>query len=191
MVVWLGRFGLVLAAAWGFAEATLFFIVPDVIVGLIALHHPRKALWAGAVAVAGACVGGALLYVIGSQAGNDLRGVMEAVPAIEPMMLDRVHDALLDRGGLAIVDGPSQGIPYKLYAAEWSLLGWGLPSLVLWTIPARAIRIVGFGVLMAIVGSLFRRRVERRSSAWSLSYGAAWAAFYTYFWYVLIPNRFG
>ena len=75
MVVWLGRFGLVLAAVWGFSEATLFFIVPDVIVGLIALHHPRKALWAGGAAVAGACVGGALLYAVGSQIGADLRSV--------------------------------------------------------------------------------------------------------------------
>ena len=180
-----------LSAVWGFAEATLFFIVPDVIVGFVGLHHPRKALVAGAAAVGGACVGGALLYVVGRQVGGDLRGVMDAVFAIEPTMLDLAHDQLLDSGGLAIVNAPSQGIPYKLYAAEWSLLGWGLPSLVLWTIPARAIRIVGFGLLMAIVGKVLRSRIERRSSAWSLAYVAAWAVFYTYFWFVLMPSRFG
>ena len=191
MVVWLGRFGLVLAAIWGFSEATVFFIVPDAIVGLIALHHPRKALWAGGAAVAGACVGGVLLYAIGSQIGDDLRGVMDAVPAIYPEMLDRAHDALVEDGGMAIVNAPSQGIPYKLYATEWALLGWGLPSLVLWTIPARAIRIVGFGILMGIAGWLFRRRIEKRPGAWTLAYGVAWAGFYAYFWFVLVPLRFG
>ena len=191
IVVWLGRFGLTLAAVWGFAEATLFFIVPDVVVGLIALHHPRKALWAGMAAVAGACVGGALLYVIGSQVGDDLRGVMDAVPAIDRVMLDRAHDALLEDGGMAIVNAPSQGIPYKLYATEWSLLDRSLPSLVLWTIPARAIRIVGFGLVMGIAGWLLRRRIDRSPGAWTLAYGAAWAAFYAYFWFVLIPLRFG
>jgi hypothetical protein len=169
----------------------VFFIVPDVVVGLVGLHHPRKAISAGAAAVAGACVGGALLYVVGNGIGADLRAVMDAVPAIDPAMLDRAHDQLLDRGGLAIVNAPSQGIPYKLYAAEWSLLGWGLPSLVLWTIPARAIRIVGFGLLMAVVGSLFRRWIERRPGSWSLAYVTAWAIFYVYFWFVLIPTRFG
>ena len=191
MVGWLGRFGLVLAAVWGFAEATLFFIVPDVIVGLIALHFPRKALWAGVAAVAGACVGGAMLYVIGGQVGDDLRVVMDAVPAIDPVMLDRAHDALLEDGGMAIVNAPSQGIPYKLYVTEWSLLGWSLPSLMLWTIPARAIRIVGFGIVMGIAGWLVRHPIERRPGGWSVAYVAAWAAFYAYFWFVLIPLRFG
>ena len=92
---------------------------------------------------------------------------------------------------MAIVNAPSQGIPYKLYATEWSLLGRGLPSLVLWTIPARAIRIVGFGLLMGIAGLLFRRRIETRPGAWALAYGVAWAGFYAYFWFVLVPLRFG
>lgn len=191
MVVWFGRFGLVLAAVWGFAEATLFFVVPDLVVGLIALHHPRKALWAGVAAVAGACFGGALLQVMASQIGDDLRGVMDAVPWIYPVMLDQAHDALVEDGGMAIVNAPSQGIPYKLYATEWALLGRSLPSLVLWTIPARAIRIVGFGIVMGIAGWLFRRSIEKRPGAWLLAYAAAWSVFYAVFWFVLIPLRFG
>ena len=42
------------AAVWGFAEATLFFIVPDVLLSWIALHAPRKALVACLWAVVGA-----------------------------------------------------------------------------------------------------------------------------------------
>ena len=92
---------------------------------------------------------------------------------------------------MAIVNAPSQGIPYKLYATEWALLGLGLPSLVLWTIPARAIRIVGFGIIMGITGWLFRRSIERRPGAWSLVYAIAWVVFYAFFWFVVIPLQFG
>jgi hypothetical protein len=180
-----------MAAIWGFAEATLFFVVPDVIVGLIGLRYPRKALAAGLAAVAGACAGGAVVYLVGIEVGDDLRVVMDAIPAVDPEMLDRAREELLDRGGIAIVNGQSQGIPYKLYATEWSLQGWALATLVLWTITARAIRIVTFGVLMAVVGSVFRRRIEERPRPWLLYYVAAWMAFYVYFWLVLLPARFG
>ena len=44
--------GTIAAALWGVAEATLFFVVPDVLVGWIALRGPRRTLvvWLGATA---------------------------------------------------------------------------------------------------------------------------------------------
>src|SRR6478672_2734595 len=40
-----------IALAWGFAEASLFFIVPDVWIGLLALFHWRAGLRAAGWAV--------------------------------------------------------------------------------------------------------------------------------------------
>ncbi|MFM9106139.1 MAG: hypothetical protein ACKOWF_05500, partial [Chloroflexota bacterium] len=37
-----------IAALWGFAEATVFFIVPDVWIGLLAAFDPRAGLRAAA-----------------------------------------------------------------------------------------------------------------------------------------------
>lgn len=179
-----------LPALWGFAEATLFFVVPDLIVGLVALFHPRKGWSAGVAAVAGACVGGAVLYLIGHQIDTDLREVMDAVPFVPADMLDEVQRAVLRDGGWAIVDGPTRGIPYKLYAAEWSLQGYGLVSLELWTIPARAIRIVGFGYVLGLVGRVLRTRIQSHPMRWLALYIAAWALFYAYFWFVVIPAQY-
>src|SRR5437667_439728 len=50
---WAARVGLL----WGFAEATLFFIVPDVLLGAVALFAPRAAPRLLAFTLAGALVG--------------------------------------------------------------------------------------------------------------------------------------
>lgn len=187
---WLARFGVLLAALWGFAEATLFFVVPDVVVGMVGLFHPRKAIAAGLAAVAGACIGGALLFLVGDSVGDDVRAIMDAVPAVNLGMLEQARSELVEHGAKALMSGPGQGIPYKLYVAEWSLQGGGLVPLVLWTIPARAIRIVGFGLLMAAGGWFLRSRVAKRPAAWAVAYVATWGAFYAYYWFVVVPMRF-
>ena len=55
------------AFAWGFAEATLFFVVPDVWLTLIAVRRGlRPALVACGWALAGALAGGLAMYAWGA-----------------------------------------------------------------------------------------------------------------------------
>ena len=54
-----------LAASWGAAEATLFFIVPDVLLSRMALQDRRRALQACLWALAGALAGGTLVWMLG------------------------------------------------------------------------------------------------------------------------------
>ena len=58
-----GRTALATAFAWGLAEAICFFIVPDVLLTLIAMRSLRSAMKATMAALAGALVGGALVVV--------------------------------------------------------------------------------------------------------------------------------
>src|SRR5436190_634460 len=62
MLPLLGLTGIFAAVAWGFAEATLFFIVPDVLITLIALFSFKKSALAMLLATLGAVVGGALMF---------------------------------------------------------------------------------------------------------------------------------
>jgi len=48
------------ALVWGFAEATLFFFVPDILITRIALADLRRALWACFWSLLGAVSGGAV-----------------------------------------------------------------------------------------------------------------------------------
>src|SRR3546814_12347528 len=52
---------------WGFAEATVFFVVPDVWISRRALSSWRAALRGCGFALAGALVGGVLLYFARSE----------------------------------------------------------------------------------------------------------------------------
>ena len=86
----LSRVALVLAFAWGLAEATFFFIVPDVLLTLIACRVLKPALKATTFALMGALVGGALMYAIGRRDPVNARAFLDQIPAISPALISRV-----------------------------------------------------------------------------------------------------
>jgi membrane protein YqaA with SNARE-associated domain len=171
------------ALAWGFAEATLFFIVPDVWIGLLALFDWRAGLWAVIYAVIGALIGGALMYGIGANLDRERSGrLLEAVPAISPAMIERVEGEMRESGPASVLLGPLQGTPYKIYARTAGLQGQPLAAFLLWTIPARVARFLLIAIIVALCAHVIRRITAR--PAWLLvPYLLAWALFYTaYFW---------
>ena len=50
---------------WGFAEATLFFVIPDVILTLVALFSIKQSLKVLVTILSGAVLGGALMFWMG------------------------------------------------------------------------------------------------------------------------------
>jgi len=57
--------------AWGFAEATLFFIVPDLLLTFIALYSFRRSVKVLAFILLGALVGGTLMFCAGQRSQHD------------------------------------------------------------------------------------------------------------------------
>ena len=51
-----------IAAAWGIAEATFFFIVPDVLLSWYAIQSYKKGIFGCVFAMLGALLGGALVW---------------------------------------------------------------------------------------------------------------------------------
>lgn len=172
-----------IALIWGFAEATLFFIVPDVWIGLLALFSWRAGLRAVAWAVMGALIGGALMYGVGANVDRQ-RGarLLEAVPAISPAMIERVEEEMRQRGPASMLLGPLQGTPYKIYAWTGGVQEQPLGAMLLWTLPARGARFLLVAVVAALYGGLVRRITPR--IGWLLGpYLLAWTLFYAgYFW---------
>src|SRR6185436_9062374 len=110
---------LAIAFAWGLAEATFFFIVPDVLLTLIACRALRPAVKATIAALAGALVGGALMFAFGGSATATARDFLDHVPGISPWLITQVASQIDERELLAVLLGPIKGIPYKIYAVEW------------------------------------------------------------------------
>jgi len=166
-----------IAALWGFAEATLFFLVPDVYLSRVALEAPRRALRACLWALLGALVGGALMYGWGTAYPRAAEAALDAVPAIAWATVDGVRHDLAENGWIALFYGPLTGTPYKIYAVESGRLGKGLLPLLVVSVPARLVRFLLVTLLAAGAARApgLRRlspRAQRRLHA------AAWTAFY-------------
>jgi membrane protein YqaA with SNARE-associated domain len=172
------RMAAVVAICWGFAEATVFFVVPDVWIGLLALFSWRAGLRAVAWSVLGAVTGGALVYVAGARLERDRSAkLLDAIPAISPAMIARVEDEMRQRGPSSMLLGPLRGTPYKIYARSAGLQRQPLGATLLWTIPARGARFLLIALAAAGFGSLVRRRTLR--PRWRLvPYLLAWVVFY-------------
>ncbi len=172
-----------IASAWGFAEATLFFLVPDVFVSWLGLEHPKRAFVACGFALAGALVGGTAMYAWGHADVESARSALEAVPGIRPDMITDVRSDLREFGTLALFTGPPRGVPYKIYAVEWGARGGSLTDFLLFSIPARVLRFL----LAAAIATLVRRSLLARLSlrACRAVHVALWLFFYVWYFYIM------
>ena len=172
-----------IASVWGLGEATLFFFVPDVFLSWVALERPKRAFVACGFALAGAMVGGALMFAWGRVDVVSARAALDALPAIRPDMIEEVRSDLKELGLPALFGGPPRGVPYKIYAVEWGALGGGLAGFLLFTVPARVLRFL----LVAAIATLVRRSLLRRFSTGTcrMVHFALWLSFYAWYFYVM------
>ena len=168
------RAALVACALWGFAEATRFYVVPDVLVGWIALHGVRRGVAASLWATAGAMLGGLAVHAD----SRAQRARLVEIPGISEAMVEDASTKLARDGWWALLRGPLDGIPYKVYAAEAGARGLPSGELVAWTIPARLWRFLAVALGAGAVGLGFARSVRLSESVWLGGYLAFWVITY-------------
>jgi membrane protein YqaA with SNARE-associated domain len=172
-----------LAFLWGLAEATLFFIVPDVLLSLLALKDRRRAWIASGYAVAGALIGGALMYRWAALDAVHVRSLLVALPAISPDLLEQVRQQLDSLGYASLFVGAFSGVPYKIYAVEAGAAALPLATFLVLTIPARALR---FLVVAALVDWIARRWTSGWTHAKQMAVTlGCWALFYGWYFSVM------
>src|SRR5262245_25681988 len=125
------------ALVWGFGEATLFFLIPDVLLSWVALRDGRPAWVACGWATAGALAGGALMYGWGGVDRDSAVAALDYVPAINRDMIDSVEEQINNHGIGALFFGPLTGTPYKIYAVQAGAGHLGLASFLLVSAPVR------------------------------------------------------
>jgi membrane protein YqaA with SNARE-associated domain len=174
------------ALLWGFAEATLFFIVPDVWLSVVAVWRGRRAaLLAAAWTVGGAVAGGALMHIWGASSPDAAVAALDRLPAISPAMIAGVHADLERQGVAAVVLGSLTGVPYKIYAVQAQGAGFSLPLFLLISAPARAVRFVVVVLVADRLNELLARRLTLRGRYGVL--GIVWFALYGLY-FAVMPN---
>lgn len=169
------------AGLWGTAEATVFFIVPDLWTSWLALHNPKRGMATTVSALAGALVGGATTYTTAqSMTSEATENALTSVPGISADMVTDVARQLDEQGWVALVLGPTRGVPYKIYACT---LGHGEASFgtfMALSVPARMLRFLAVTGGVAGLGKL-ADRLGLSQKGKSVIFVAGWAGFYT--WY--------
>lgn len=170
-----------LALAWGFAEAVLFFVIPDVWIGYVALHGLRQGLLAGAWALAGALAGGAVVYLAAHHDPLRVLSLYEQLPAIDGGLVFRAIGHLDVSGGPGMVFGGFTGVPYKLYAASAEAAGMALPVFLSWSALARGLRFAAFALAAGLLARWLRPRIgtAKLRAAWLAACVAGYALYWT------------
>jgi hypothetical protein len=173
--------GLVLACVgWGLAEATLFFVIPDVLLTWIARRSRRRALWGCAFALVGALGGGSVMFRWSAGDHAAATATVDRVPFVPSAMIARVERDLEQGGAFAVIAGAWMGRPYKLYAVEAPEAGMSAAAFLAATVPARLLRFVAF----VLVASAVARRVTLRwgARATTIVWAAVWIVNYAIYW---------
>lgn len=166
------------AALWGFAEATLFFVVPDVLLSWLAGFRPRVVWPAVAACLAGALVGGTVMWIASTAAPADSRALLDRVPAINAELLAKTGAALQADYGAQMLRAGFSGVPYKILAVESAAQGRPLAAFLAWSVPARLGRWVLVVLLSLSVARLARRHlVAAERVLWAL-WAFGWATVY-------------
>lgn len=172
------------ALIWGFAEATLFFTVPDVLLTLAVVRIGwRRALGLMPLVLIGALVGGAAMYGLAYVGPEVARATVVSVPLISEAMVMTAREAMAADWLTNMIVGSFTGTPYKVYAviapgAEVSLGAFLLGSIV--ARPLRWALVLGFAAL--VMAGLTRWGFERFGFA---LWAALWIAFYIIYYIIL------
>ena len=178
----MGLIWIIGAALWGVAEATLFFIVPDVLITYAAVRWGwRAGLKLSLVAALAAAAGGAVLWWWGAYDAEAARAAMLGVPAIGPDLIEKARAGMASvYWPLDLMLGALSGTPYKLYAVEAGARGIDVFLFVALSIPARLVRFVVTAAIASGGNALFERMGIARYSVPALA--LAWTAVYAVYW---------
>ena len=177
----LGRPGLAAAFLWGLAEATFFFVIPDVFLSFVAMLDWRSTWKHIVAALAGALLGGALLFQWSQAEPGAAHAAVARVPFITPGMFAKVDSGLDKIGLLAVLTGSVSGIPYKLYAVEAPRISTQF-AFLLATPPARAVRFILVWMIFGAAAGWLRRRYTLSTRKLAYIHAAVWIVSYAVYW---------
>ena len=170
-----------MAAAWGLAEGTFFFIIPDVFLSYVATLSWRRTWKHVVAAAAGALLGGAFLFHWSTAAPGAAHEAITRVPFVREAMFSRVDEGFRTHGLLAIFLGSVTGIPYKLYAVEAPKFSREA-AFLLATLPGRLVRFLLVWSAFGAVAGWLQRKFAWPRWKYSLIHASIWIVSYVIYW---------
>ncbi len=169
-----------LSFLWGFAEGTLFFIVPDVLFTHTLLSSLRRG-WAGfALSIAGAIVAGAVMYSWAASSPVQARQAVAGVPFVGEKLIAPTERRWREEGTASLFSNPLGGVPYKV-AAILAPAHLSLPVFLVMSVALRAERMMLSMIVFVPLAIWAQRGDERRRFARRFHL-VFWLAVYAVYW---------
>jgi membrane protein YqaA with SNARE-associated domain len=173
--------GLAVGFVWGVLEGTFFFLVPDILITLVALFSIRQS-WRQLLAVlAGSLLAGGGMFYFASVAPELARRMVLDVPFVSQAMFETTRNAWEHFGVWALCQGPLSGIPYKVYAVQAPAHSGIVPFLLV-SIPARLERFLVIWALFAALGLAVKRRIAANPGCAVAAHAVYWMSVYAVYW---------
>lgn len=175
---------LAILALWGFGEAVALPVVPDVLLGLLALATPAALGLPLAAAIGGGVTGAVVLAFLRRHDARLMDRVIALQPGLGARGMSEAHRRVSGMGAARAFAQVGPGLPLKAYVAtlidaEPATSPGRLSGLALLN---RVTRIVPVVVVFAGVGHMARLAGASPSSAIG-AYVAGWIGFYGWFWW--------
>lgn len=172
--------GKIVAAVWAFADATVFFIVPDIWLTYVGLKHGTfAALLAGLFVTLGGVIGGLALFFFASSEPAEARNILLMLPAVNAEALQDARALLARWDAIAVVGNPYSLMPFKVLAVEAPAAKVQPLLFGLATFFAYLSRAFLIALIAGFLGWLFRRTFGvRRLVIWAMLF---WAVMYALF----------
>ncbi|CAN5243144.1 hypothetical protein BH23ACT9_BH23ACT9_10310 [soil metagenome] len=153
------RRGVLILAVWAFAEATVWPLVPDLLLAGTVVAMPALALRLTVAATTASALGGGAALLLG-RAGWEW-----PLLAVTPRMPIEASAAIAADGAAGMLTQPLSGIPYKVFNAAAVHTDVDIAAWMGWTVLARGARMGAVALVAAGVGRLlWSARIPR---AWS------------------------
>jgi len=177
----LWRPGWWLGFLWGFAEGTLLFIIPDVLLSWASLTGAKCGFKTLGAILAGSLVAGLCMYTWAASQPELSRSVVASVPFVRAKMFDKVQEDYRDQGISGMLKGPGSGIPYKVYAVLAPPVTNPLVFALI-SIPARLERLALSWLAFTALGWVFQRWIRKHSRIATVLFLAFWIVTYASYW---------
>ena len=139
-----------------FAESSFFPVPPDVLLLVMALNQPDRALFFALVTTAGSTLGGAAGYGIGLAGGRPLLARLASAEKVR-----RIHDYFDRYQAWAVGIAGFTPIPYKVFTISAGAFYIDFVKFLLVSFVSRGARFFLVGGLVALYGRSIAEFVER------------------------------
>ncbi|WP_129360232.1 MULTISPECIES: hypothetical protein [Micrococcaceae] len=171
-----------IAFVWGFADATVWCVSPEVWTSNVALKNPARG---GAItwgALAGSLAGGVCTYRIAQEAGKRENAQrLLRIPGVSAETLHHANAEVKKYGARALASGAVEDLPYKVHASALGIQQAPMGEFLFWSAASRMTRIGIVTNGVAVLGSISHSIAPRLTKAVGpLALNAGWAAYYAW-----------